>query len=708
MARNKLTNFAVFVLSASFLIGCSDGILSLLQEDVNRYVNNLVSLTIVSVDHGTTIPSGTVDIPASRAYSIQAVADSGYQFSGWETVSGTPVFGNSSLASTTITLVDGNATIRPRFDVWAVGGVTFNPIPGTYQSAQNVSLAPVTAGATIRYTLDGSVPTESTGIAYSTPINFPLNSGPTTLTAVAFKVGMTPSDPTIGVYRITGTVATPTFSPSSVNPSTSFSVSLSSATSGATIRYTTDGSTPTTSYGTLYSSAIPVSITTTIRAIAYKADWANSSVASATYTIAWVKSYGTTGSDIGYGIVPYGGSWYLASKSGTSRRLSKIGPDGTLAWTRGYLQVPLDGGIPAAAGTNGVLTIGGSYFEDYKFFTRAALLDGNGNIVWNRKYSPASFSEFVGWFRFHAAVQLPDGSFAIAASDDNDGRAQPYVDLLSIGSDGAALAGYYVGGLGIGRVDAFAVAKSGSSVNGYLLVVTPQGTTNIQLVALTSAKAFSWSRLIAGGSDDRTYGATARTTGEYLVVGASNTTVPMQSSYDALLIHASSTGTITYTSYGDTNYDDEFRSVAVTSDGGYIVAGATKSSSSGAGGFDAWVVKFSSANIIEWSKTYGGVSDDKAHAIASSGDGGYLVCGETSSYGSGGDSWVLKLDSQGNPYKNVAGTKLGLNYTPYNNGNQSFIVTDKTYTIYSHSQFTSESESISSSSVTWTTNTQYP
>lgn len=245
-------------------------------------------------------------------------------------------------------------------------------------------------------------------------------------------------------------------------------------------------------------------------------------------------------------------------------------------------------------------------------------------------------------------------------------------------------------------------------MNGYLLVVTPQGTTDIQLIALTSGKAFSWSRLIAGGSDDRAYGAAARSAGEYLIVGASNTTVPMQSSYDALLIHASSTGTITYTSYGDTYHDDEFRSVSITSDGGYIVAGATKSSSGGAGGFDAWVVKFSSANAIEWSKTYGGASDDKAHAIVPSGDGGYLVCGETSSYGSGGDAWVLKLDSQGNPYRNDAGTKLGLNYIPYNNGNQYLTVTNQTYSIASFSQFSSVLESISTSSVTWTTNAQYP
>jgi len=60
-------------------------------------------------------------------------------------------------------------------------------------------------------------------------------------------------------------------------------VTLSTTTEGATIRYTTDGSTPTDSIGTVYSSAIPISATTTIKAIAYKPDWADSSILTADY-----------------------------------------------------------------------------------------------------------------------------------------------------------------------------------------------------------------------------------------------------------------------------------------------------------------------------------------------------------------------------------------------------------------------------------------
>ena len=81
-----------------------------------------------------------------------------------------------------------------------------------------------------------------------------------------------------------GTVATPTFSPAAGTYNTAQSVEISCSTAGATIYYTTDGTDPTTS-SSVYSSAISVASSQTIKAIAAKEDMTNSAVASATYTI---------------------------------------------------------------------------------------------------------------------------------------------------------------------------------------------------------------------------------------------------------------------------------------------------------------------------------------------------------------------------------------------------------------------------------------
>ena len=79
--------------------------------------------------------------------------------------------------------------------------------------------------------------------------------------------------------------AAPTFSVTPGAYTTAQSVALSSVTPGATIRFTTNGSNPTVSSGTVYSAPIAISSTTTIKAIAYTTGGTPSSVASGIYTI---------------------------------------------------------------------------------------------------------------------------------------------------------------------------------------------------------------------------------------------------------------------------------------------------------------------------------------------------------------------------------------------------------------------------------------
>ena len=91
---------------------------------------------------------------------------------------------------------------------------------------------------------------------------------------------------------------------------------------------------------------------------------------------------------------------------------------------------------------------------------------------------------------------------------------------------------------------------------------------------------------------------------------------------------------------------DQANSIQQTPDGGYIVAGWT--SSFGAGGTDAWVLKLDASGTVVWQKTYGGSGDDFAKSIRQTPDGGYIVAGWTTSFGAGSnDAWVLKLDSSG-------------------------------------------------------------
>lgn len=93
--------------------------------------------------------------------------------------------------------------------------------------------------------------------------------------------------------------------------------------------------------------------------------------------------------------------------------------------------------------------------------------------------------------------------------------------------------------------------------------------------------------------------------------------------------------------------NDVGMSVQQTSDGGYVILGSTDSF--GAGSNDFLLIRLNASGMIQWQKTYGGAGDDQAYSLEQTSDGGYIVAGQTNSFGTGNyDFWILKLDSSGN------------------------------------------------------------
>lgn len=161
----------------------------------------------------------------------------------------------------------------------------FSPIAGTYSTVQNVSITSATAGTTIRFTTDGSTPSQSNGTVYSSSV---VISTTTNLQAIAYKTGNLDSDISSGSYTILSPTEAPVFSPSPGTYAAAPNVSITSATVGVTIRYTTDGTTPSQSNGIVYSAPILISSTTTLKAIAYKTGNSDSNVSSGLYTLLYV------------------------------------------------------------------------------------------------------------------------------------------------------------------------------------------------------------------------------------------------------------------------------------------------------------------------------------------------------------------------------------------------------------------------------------
>lgn len=156
-------------------------------------------------------------------------------------------------------------------------------LSATYNDTQVAHLSCPTDGASLLYTTNGDDPTTK-GFAYDNATGIPINTS-TTIKAVARKSGF--SDSAQVSSTITLKVATPSFSLSEASPLNGVqSLSLTSDTPQAEIRYTTDESIPSAT-SLLFDANAPITLdaTKTVRAIALRAGFQNSSPAQATFTI---------------------------------------------------------------------------------------------------------------------------------------------------------------------------------------------------------------------------------------------------------------------------------------------------------------------------------------------------------------------------------------------------------------------------------------
>jgi beta-glucanase (GH16 family) len=162
----------------------------------------------------------------------------------------------------------GAATPKP---APSAATTAFSVPPGTYEAAQTVTITDATSGAQIYYTTDGTTPTAASTL-YTTPI---VVSASETLTAIAVAPGFSDSLPATATYTITipsppAVTPTPTIAGSASGNGAQNGaaiVTLTDATAGATIYYTLDGSTPTTS-ATVYVAPFLVASNLTVEAIA--------------------------------------------------------------------------------------------------------------------------------------------------------------------------------------------------------------------------------------------------------------------------------------------------------------------------------------------------------------------------------------------------------------------------------------------------------
>ena len=188
------------------------------------------------------------------------------------------------------------------------------------------------------------------------------------------------------------------------------------------------------------------------------------------------------------------------------------------------------------------------------------------------------------------------------------------------------------------------------------------GSGDYWIVKINASGIMQWEQNFGGLYYEELTNMIATNDGGYLLAGtsaSSNGNVGGNNgSLDYWIVKTNSFGTLQWEkNFGGSSYDD-LKSVAQTSDGGYILGGYSNSSNGNVGGnngsYDYWIVKTNSFGTLQWEKNYGGSDYERFANLAETSDGGFILGGTSNSSNGnvggnfgGNDYWIVKTNSFG-------------------------------------------------------------
>jgi hypothetical protein len=185
--------------------------------------------------------------------------------------------------------------------------------------------------------------------------------------------------------------------------------------------------------------------------------------------------------------------------------------------------------------------------------------------------------------------------------------------------------------------------------NGYIITGSTssfgQGNTDLYLVKLDSMGNKKFEKSFGSYNNEIGKSVLQLFDSSYVAVGYTNSTG--FGGYDIFLVKTDKNGNLLWEkTIGGSDWDFAY-SLQATNDGGFVIAGTTYSY--GRGNADGYVVKTDGSGNVVWTKTYGGAYDDEFKSVVQTADGGFALTGYTKSYNDidSGDVWVFKLDNMG-------------------------------------------------------------
>jgi hypothetical protein len=255
----------------------------------------------------------------------------------------------------------------------------------------------------------------------------------------------------------------------------------------------------------------------------------------------------------------------------------------------------------------------------------------------------------------NSMIQTSDGGYAIAGLTASFGAGNYDVYVVKLDANGNLQWTKTIGGKNAdGGSSIIQTSDGGYAIAGYTESFGA-GEADVYVVKLDAHGNLQWTKTIGGGDTDRGNSLIQTSDGGYAIAGQTKSFGAGKT--DVYVVKLDANGNLQWTkTIGGPGAEIGF-SLIQTSDAGYAIAGLT--TSFGAGDYDVYLVKLDANGNLQWTKTIGGPDPEAGTSLIQTSDGGYAIAGYTSSFGAGeGNVYVVKLDANGNLQwtKTIGGT----------------------------------------------------
>jgi len=263
--------------------------------------------------------------------------------------------------------------------------------------------------------------------------------------------------------------------------------------------------------------------------------------------------------------------------------------------------------------------------------------NSKGNLVWQKTFGGSSYDGA------RSVQESPDGGYIIAGSTESFAYDGEDVYLIRTDSAGHLLwQKTFRDRWDDSANSVWPTTDGGCIVAGWTAV--KGHSPDAYLIKTDPAGNLIWEKTFSGRHSASAHSVQQTADGGYIIAGSTRS---FGAPHDVYLLKTNSAGNLIWQkTFGGADYDYG-RSVQQTTDGGFIIAGFTESF--GAGDDDVYLIKTNSAGKLLWQKTFGWTGEDRGYSVRETADGGYIIAGYAWGYlGTGGDVYLIKTDSTGN------------------------------------------------------------